>query len=192
MDSQASLRPANPPAFANEEGDGVVIGDGPVVLDAYVDFQCPYCRMFAEMSGPVVDALISSGRITAVYHPVAILDAMSTNRYSTRAAAASGCAADGGRFMEYHYALFANQPPEGGPGLTDDELIALGEPVGLTDSFAACVRDGAHLDWPPYVTARAYERGVRGTPTILVAGAVVQPYPGPITTAVTTALSQAV
>jgi protein-disulfide isomerase len=51
-----------------------------------------------------------------VYHPVAILDAMSTDRYSTRAAAASGCAADGGRFLEYHYRLFAAEPPEVAPG----------------------------------------------------------------------------
>ncbi|MEU6367020.1 hypothetical protein ABZ876_15125 [Streptomyces sp. NPDC046931] len=60
--------------------------------------------------------------------------------------------------------------------------------VGLSHSFSACVRDGVHLDWPPYVTARADERGVRGTPTVLVEGALVPPYPGPIMNAVSAAL----
>jgi protein-disulfide isomerase len=192
MDGPEGLKPAELPAFTNEHGDGVVVGGGPVVVDVYVDFQCPYCRMFAETSGPVVDALVSDGRITAVYHPVAILDAMSTDRYSTRASAASGCAADGGRFLEYHYRLFAAEPPEGGPGLPESDLVALGAEAGLTGSFAACVHAGGHLDWPPYVTERAFEQGMRGTPTVRVDGTAVPPHPGPITTAVESALSHTV
>jgi protein-disulfide isomerase len=39
------------------------------------------------------------------------LDEASTTNYSTRAAAASGCAADGGRFVQYAHALFSSQPP---------------------------------------------------------------------------------
>ncbi|MEU6096883.1 thioredoxin domain-containing protein [Streptomyces sp. NPDC047079] len=188
MYPQKSRRPARVPAHTNEDGDGVVVGDGPVALDAYIDFQCPYCRMFAEASGPVVDRLVADGRITVTYHPVAILDDLSTTRYSSRAAAASGCAADDGMFVDYHYALFADQPPEGGAGLSDDELVALGAAAGLGGAFASCVRGGVHRDWPPYVTARAVERGLRGTPTVLVEGAVVPPYPGPVVTAVETAL----
>lgn len=54
--------------------------------------------------------------------------------YSTRAAAASGCAADKGRLVAYAHALFVDQPPEGGPGLSDAELAALGHAVGLADT----------------------------------------------------------
>ncbi|MET7902276.1 thioredoxin domain-containing protein [Streptomyces sp. NPDC005355] len=184
--------PAQVPADANEEGDGIVIGDGPVTTDSYIDFQCPFCRMFEEASGPMLDGMVADGRITLIYHPMAFLDAMSTNRYSTRASAASGCASDGGKFSEYLYTLFANQPSEGGPGLSDEELIALGLQIGLTDAFAGCVRGGVHLDWPPYVTARAAERGVSTTPTVLVEGVVVRPHPGLIQTAVSAALHSGV
>lgn len=180
--------PARVPAHAPQEGDGIVVGNGPAIIDAYIDFQCPFCRMFEEASGPLLDAMVTEGEVTLVYHPMAFLDAMSTSRYSTRASAASGCASDGGAFMEYLYTLFANQPPEGGPGLSDEELIALGLRVGLNDAFAACVRDGVHLDWPPYVTARAAERGVSATPTVLVEGVAVRPHPGLIRTAVAAAL----
>ena len=113
------------------------------------------------------------------------LDQASTTNYSTRAAAASGCAADHGRFLEYAHALFVNQPPEGGPGLSDAELAAIGRTVGLTDAaFAACLSEASYLDWPAYVTARATAAGVSATPTVLVQGVVVRPDPRAITAAV--------
>ena len=42
-------RPAMPsrlPAGATPEGDGILVGNGPVRIDAYIDFLCPYCRQF--------------------------------------------------------------------------------------------------------------------------------------------------
>ena len=79
---------------------------------------------------------------------------------------------------------FVNQPPEGGPGLTDAELAAIGRGVGLDAAFTACLSEGPYLDWPPYVTARAVAAGVSGTPTVLVDGVVVAPEPQVITAAV--------
>jgi protein-disulfide isomerase len=111
--------------------------------------------------------------ITLVYHPLGFLDRLSTTRYSTRAAAASACASDGGRFPEYLYALYDNQPPEGSTGLSDEELVQLGLQVGLDDDFGKCVMAGAYIEWAEYVTARAIARGVGGTPTVLVDGAYV-------------------
>jgi protein-disulfide isomerase len=82
-------------------------------------------------------------------------------------------------------ALFVHQPPEGGPGLGEAELAALGGGAGLTGAaFAACLSDAPYLDWPPYVTARATAAGVSATPTVLVAGALVRPDPQAITAAV--------
>jgi protein-disulfide isomerase len=40
------------PAGAPENGDGIVLGIGPALVDAYIDFLCPFCRMFEERSGP--------------------------------------------------------------------------------------------------------------------------------------------
>ncbi|WP_405143248.1 DsbA family protein [Sphaerisporangium sp. NBC_01403] len=163
------MAPAHVPAGATETGDGVIVGDGPVIVDAYIDFQCPFCKQFELTAGPTLDQLVENRLITLVYHPMAFLDAASTNQYSSRAASASGCASDHGRFMEYAYALFVNQPPEGGPGLSDDELIELGDSVGLTDpAFGACVRRHTYVEWAAYVTARAAQRGVNATPTVFV------------------------
>ncbi len=176
--------PTRVPASATPEGDGVVAGDGPVPVNAYIDFQCPFCRRFELSSGPTLAALVTSHQITLACHPMNFLDQASTTRYSTRAAAASGCAADQGRFMDYMHELFVNQPPEGGAGLSDAELIALGQAAGLGPAFASCVTDGPYLDWPPYVTARAVAAGVEATPTVLVAGVAVAAEREAITVAV--------
>ncbi|MGN6173862.1 MAG: DsbA family protein [Streptosporangiaceae bacterium] len=173
------------PVGATVEGDGIMVGHGPVRVDACIDFLCPFCRQFELSSGPALAELVASGQVSLVYHPLNILDDASTTAYSTRATAASGCAADQGRFVAYAHALFVNQPPEGGPGLSDAELAALGRAVGLADTpFTACLPGAPYLDWAPYVTARATEAGVEATPTVLVAGAAVRPQARPIAAAV--------
>ena len=180
--------PGHIPAGATPEGDGVVVGHGPVRVDAFIDFLCPFCRRFELSSGPALASLVADGLISLVYHPMNFLDEASTTNYSTRAAAASGCAADGGRFVQYMHALFASQPPEGGPGLSDEELVGIGRAVGLpAPAFTRCVSDGRYLDWPPYVTARATALGVDATPTVLVEGAAVRPAARAITAAVAAA-----
>lgn len=158
------------PPGASSDGSGIVVGNGPVTVDVYEDFICPACRSFEAQTGATLDQLVAEGKATIVYHPIAILDGYSTTRYSTRASAASGCAAKGGMFEKYAEALFANQPPEGGPGLDDDKLIEIGRSIGLGDDFASCVRDGTYKPWSEHVTDSGTERGVNSTPTIFVAG----------------------
>jgi protein-disulfide isomerase len=180
-------RPGSVPAGATSEGDAILLGQGPVRLDVFIDFQCPFCRQFELSAGPAMAGLIADGRVNAAYHPMNFLDGASTTRYSTRAAAASGCAADQSRFQEYMRVLFVNQPPEGSAGLPDAELAALGEAAGLDQAFASCVSVPPYLDWPSYVTARAMADGVNATPTVLVAGLAVSPEAQTIAAAVASA-----
>jgi protein-disulfide isomerase len=183
--------PSQLPAGANAEGDGLVIGHGPVQIDAFIDFLCPYCQQFELSSGSTLARLVADGQASLVYHPMNFLDEASTTNYSTRAASAAGCAADRGRFAEYAHALFASQPPEGGPGLTDAELISIGGTIGLdAAAFAECVSKAPYRDWATWVTARATARGVEATPTVLVAGAAVSPEARAIDIAVAKAAEQ--
>jgi protein-disulfide isomerase len=182
------VAPSRLPAGATAEGDGVVVGHGPVRVEAFIDFLCPYCRQFELSSGPALALMVADAQISLIYHPMNFLDEASTTNYSTRAAAASGCAADRGRFTDYAHALFVGQPPEGGPGLSDTELVDIAGVAGLDEAaFGACVSEGPYLDWPPYVTARATALGVSATPTVLVAGTPVRPEPNAITDAVSRA-----
>lgn len=175
----------NTPRGAADDGTGIVVGSGPVTVDVYEDFICPACRRFEESAGGTLDRLVADGKARIVYHPVAYLDRFSTTDYSSRSSAASGCAADGGKFREYAEALFDQQPPEGGAGLSDDQLIQIGTSVGLdSGSFGSCVRDGRYQTWTDHVTDAASERGVNATPTVLVAGSPVDASAEAITAAV--------
>ena len=86
--------PSRVPAGATPDGDGIVIGDGPVRVDVFIDFLCPYCRQFELSSAPALAGLVADQLASLAYHPMNFLDQASTTNYSTRAAAASGCAAD--------------------------------------------------------------------------------------------------
>lgn len=184
-------KPDQLPAGATPEGDGIAVGDGPVRVDMYIDFLCPFCQRFELNAAGALAALAGNHQATLVYHPMNFLDEASTTHYSTRAAAASGCAADQGQFLAYAHELFVNQPPEGGPGLSDAELAAIGRAVALDDAaFGTCLDEAPYLDWPSYVTARANELGVQGTPTVLVAGTMVRPDARTITAAVAAAHSR--
>jgi len=166
--------PDQVPANTTPERDAILVGEGPVRVEAFIDFLCPYCKKFELSAAGTLAMLVSEGRATLAYHPMNFLDEASTTNYSTRAAAASACAADQGRFLDYAHALFVAQPAEGGPGLSDTDLIELSRAAGLDyASLTACVSAGRYLDWPPYVTARAIAAGITATPTVLVAGAPV-------------------
>ncbi|MEJ3747234.1 thioredoxin domain-containing protein [Actinomycetes bacterium KLBMP 9797] len=163
------------PPGAVDNGTGISYGSGPVKIDVYEDFICPACGQFEQQSGSTLDKLVEDGKVTIVYHPIAILDRASSTQYSTRAAAASGAAAEGGKFREYAEALFAKQPAEGSAGLSDNELIEIGRSVGLGDQFAQAVKDGKYKAWTEHVTDEASAAGVTGTPTVLVNGKKVEP-----------------
>ena len=180
--------PGRVPRGATPDGDGIIVGNGPVRIDAYIDFLCPFCRQFELSAGPALASLTANDEASIVWHPMNFLDEASTTNYSTRAASASGCAADQDQFMEFAHVLFSHQPPEGGPGLTDGELASLGAEAGIDGpAFASCLAAGPYLEWPPYVTARAVAAGVAGTPTVLVAGDAVRPDQEKITAAVSRA-----
>jgi protein-disulfide isomerase len=181
-----SAPPVRVPHHTTAEGHGVALGRGPVTVHVYVDFQCPYCRAFELSSGEGLRTMATDGLITLVVHPMDFLAGASPDGYSSRAASAAGCAADSGRFMEYARVLFEHQPPEGGPGLTDEQLVELGAEVGLGDDrgFARCVLDHRYVTWADRGTRRALERGVSATPTVLVRGVPVPATSGAIAVAV--------
>ena len=165
--------PSGTPAGTLADGFGVPLGakDAPVTVEVYEDFLCPACEQFERAAGAELREMAAEGRVRVVYRPLAFLDGYSTTRYSTRALNAAGCALEAGRFPEMHDALFGAQPPEGGPGLTDSRLIALGTQAGVTGGdFDECVRDLHFERWTQQATEAASKAGVNRTPSVAVDG----------------------
>ncbi|MDA1360689.1 thioredoxin domain-containing protein [Glycomyces luteolus] len=169
----------NEPSAAVTDTYAVQIGDGPVEIDLYIDYMCPACNQFESAYAEQIQSWVDDGSVTVNYHPLTILDRLSSGtEYSSRAAAAAVCAADAGeqQFLDYTLALYANQPAENSEGLTDEELIAIGtDDVGLGADWQSCVEDETYRGWVQEGNANATgEQGVSGTPTAKVNGEVVE------------------
>lgn len=176
----ADPEPGQTPSASNIDADtgAILVGDGSNSLDTYIDFMCPICNQFEQVYGEAIATLVDDGSITLGIHPISILDAKSQGtEFSTRAANAMYCVAvaDAEASVPFMNAMFANQPQEGTPGLTDDEILQIAESVGVT-GIESCVTDGVYSD---YVTAMTQETPVRpgaggiGTPTVLLNGEFV-------------------
>lgn len=169
----------NEPSAAVSDTYGVQIGDGPVEVDLYIDYMCPACNQFESAYSEQIQSWVDDGSVTVNYHPLTILDRLSSGtEYSSRAAAAAVCAADAGQqqFLDYTLALYANQPAENSEGLTDDELIAIGtDDVGLGADWQSCVEDETYRGWVAEGnTSATNDQGITGTPTAKVNGEKVE------------------
>jgi protein-disulfide isomerase len=170
-------KPAHLSDYGGPSG-GLLAADegGPVPVEVYLDFGCPVCKQFVLTMTPTLNQLLADKKIKLVWHPLTYDNSSWTPPgYSTRAASAAGCAADAGKLKAYGEALFTVQPAQGGPGLSDDELIVIGGPLGLNaPSFAQCVRAVKYTEWVSHVNQLAAQRAVADMPTILVAGKTLQ------------------
>lgn len=147
--------------------------DASVVIQAVEDFQCPACRAFEAASGDLLAEYRDSPDVAVEYRPIAFLDNASSTEYSSRALNASMCVlADAGKdaWMDYHEALYANQPDEGGAGLPDEELSSMAADAGASDAVSSCIEDRPYDDWADSQTESVLADGVQSTPTVFVNG----------------------
>lgn len=91
------------------------------------------------------------------------------------AAEASECAADQGRFWDYHDALYAEVHRS---AWSKAELKAVGRTLGLAPSFDQCVDTGRHAARVRAESDVAAAKGVYSTPTVFVNGERVEGVPG--------------
>jgi protein-disulfide isomerase len=155
---------------------GAQVGSGLPRVDTFVDYMCPFCKRFETSQGPALQQLVDEGHAEWVTHPLAFLDRLSAGTsYSTRSAGAAFAVATLApqTFGAFNAAMFANQPEEGGPGLTDAQLAELAQAAGMSADDAAHLTDAQYVEAAQAETSDAIELGVQGTPTILVSRAGV-------------------
>jgi protein-disulfide isomerase len=160
------------PASAVGPNGGVLVGDAnaPVTITEFGDFQCPVCRELHQLWEPTLEQLIQQGKVKFEFVGLEYLDQGTTE--SLRSAAGGVCAADANKFIDYYNALYDGQSPTENSGfLTDDQLLKFGQSAGIADSgFAQCVRSGKYKGLVTQNTDAASQRGVTGTPTVLLNG----------------------
>jgi protein-disulfide isomerase len=172
----------------------IVVGTGPVTVTVYLDYLCPYCARFERANSVELERLVADGTVRLELHPLAFLDDASRGtRYSTRTANAVATVADQapGAVLAFNDALFARQPSEGGPGLTDEQIRSIATGAGVPADVAATFTARRFEHWVAVSTDTAFQRGgVTGTPTVKINGKVFDGdlyTAGPLTAAITAA-----
>lgn len=176
MNNSASAPGEAPQASnINTETGAIIFGDGPDTVATYVDFMCPYCNQFEQTEGETIKQLVDDGSVTLELHPVAILDRLSQGtEFSSRSAAAmyAVAAADPDNAYAFMQAMYANQPAESSPGLTDEQIIQIARDAGV-DVTAGLEEDITSGTYVKFAKAQQLPEGATGTPTLAVNGALV-------------------
>jgi protein-disulfide isomerase len=163
------------PAAATDRAKAVgnVLGDAtaPVKVEVYADFQCPACGQFDRTSlREIEDKYVKNGKVQVVFNHYAFI-----GDESTRAAEASECANDQGKFWEYADTLFSNQAGENQGAFNDANLEKFAQQLGLDmDKYKTCMQQRPYLSKIQASTQNGSQRGVNSTPTLFINGQLVR------------------
>jgi protein-disulfide isomerase len=142
--------------------------DGVPTLEVFADYQCPACKNAEAVFGAELADLARAGKVKLQVTIMSFLDTKLGNDSSTRAAIGAGCAADAGRFLEYHANVFSAQQAEGA-GYSDEVLAALAEMSGITGgdltTWKQCYQDRTYGKHVEAAAKYANDKGVNATPT---------------------------
>jgi protein-disulfide isomerase len=198
-----TARPATPTETINlpphpsysVQADRNTLGDpaAPVHIDIWEDFQCPACAYYSINVEPqIIQKYVASGQALYTYHFFAFLDGGHPNGESHQAANAALCAAEQGKFWEYHALLVANWNGENQGAFRNARLFDFARFLALNeDDFGVCFRAQRYADQIRADYELGLQWGVQGTPSLFVNGVIVTPGYVPSLEAVTEAVEAA-
>lgn len=164
---------AVPSSVSKSDGYGIVFNanlTGKPVVDLWEDFQCPICSRFESTNGAYMQTLITEKRAKVIFHLLSFI-----GPESILAANAAACAADEGKFLQFHSYLYGHQSATENSGLwSNSGLLSAGAAVGLTSStFKSCVSDAKYGEWVTNVANDGATKKIDSTPTIFVNGKAI-------------------
>jgi len=145
--------------------------DAKVTVEAWEDYQCPYCHQFTEAVEPqVVKDYVETGKVRLTFRNFAFL-----GDESAWAAVAADLAKAQGKFWPYHDYLYANQLGENVGSFSVARLQMIADAVGLdrTAFDAGMQLDAARARYAQLKQLsdpEATKLGITATPTIVVDG----------------------
>jgi protein-disulfide isomerase len=136
----------------------------PVTIVEFSDFECPFCSRVVPTLDQITAKYGDQVRLVFRQFP---LNSIHAN--AQKAAEASLCAADQGKFWEMHDAMFADQQK-----LTVADLKATAERIGVDGAkFGECLDSGTYEQRVKDDVKAGTLAGVSGTPALFVNGRVL-------------------
>ena len=137
--------------------------DAPVQLVVFSDFQCRFCADLAAVLKRIQAEFPEKVLVAYRYFPIESHDR------AMPAAIAAECAAEQGKFWEYHDRLFAERD-----NLTDSTLSSLATAIGLDlDRFRQCQNSGRARGVVELSRKEAEDLGLEGAPIIALNGRII-------------------
>ena len=165
---QRNQRPAAGPRVPDVNGKAFDLGENSVkgsdqatvALLEFTDYQCPFCSRHFLQTHPLIERnYVDTGKIRYVSLDLPI---PSLHPLAFKAAEASHCAKDQGRFWEMHDRLFKNQKAL-------EPWISHAEALGLdVAQFEDCLSTGKHREAIRRDMSEASKAGASGTPSFVV------------------------
>jgi len=164
---EPTAQPVDPAAFTVRDANRQGNAGAKVTIVEFSDFQCPYCgRFHSSVEADLIKQFVDTGQATFVYKHIAIL-----GRESTWAAQAAECAADQGKFWQFHDLLFDKQSGENEGAFTKDKLLGFAQEMKLDmTKFEPCLNQDQTADRVQADSQEGQKAGVRGTPTFFING----------------------
>jgi protein-disulfide isomerase len=159
--------------------EGAAMGDpnAPVRIDVFSDFQCIACVQFAERVEPdLVESYVAEGEVYLVFRHFPIIDQRAAGSESRQSANASMCAAEQGRFWDYHDILTANYQGANQGFFRDRRLVAFAESLNLDmNQFNTCFQENRFRQQIESDLAEGTRLNITGTPSVFVNGRQIAP-----------------
>ncbi len=134
--------------------------NAPITIVEFSDFQCPFCGKANTSVDEVLKSYEGKVRVVFRHYPLPF------HQEAPKAAEASLCAADQGKFWEYHDKLFANQS-----ALKVEDLKKHASDLGLDAArFNECLDSGKKAEIVSKDKADGEKAGVTGTPAFFING----------------------
>jgi protein-disulfide isomerase len=152
-----------PLRFEVDPGDSPYYGseNAKVTLIEFSDFECPYCSRLAETLDRVKKEYSDTIKLVFRQYPLSKI-----HPNAQKAAEASLCAADQGKFWEMHDLLFADRK-----ALKIEDLKAKAAQLDLdAGQFDSCLDNGKHASAVQADLRDGMAVGVSGTPALFING----------------------
>jgi len=139
--------------------------NAPVTLIEFGDYQCHFCNVhYQNTEHKILKEYVSTGKINIIFKDYTIIGAD-----STVAALGAHCAAEQGKFWEYHNTLFENYGGENNGWAGQEKIFTFAKKIGLDmEKFIECNVNEYHIEKIAKSNNDARLLGLTGTPAFYV------------------------
>ena len=137
----------------------------PITIIEFGDYQCEQCyNWYHNTKDSIVQNYIETGKANLIFVDLAII-----GRDSPKAAAATYCAEEQGKYWEYHDLLYTYQERVDSGWANSERLKAFAYDLKLdTELFDSCIDSGKFAKRVQFNTNEAKKQGATGTPTFII------------------------